>query len=106
MIPDLPPNISVEASLNFYDKLITQYESMSSGHKVWYTHKREHNLNCWICDILLLCRKLERELEMVISKSTLDTSDMASQELNSLNLNYNEEENVTNGNIDNSERSE
>ncbi len=91
MIPELPPNISVEASLKFYDTLITQYESMSDGYKIWYTHKREHGLNCWICDLLLLTRKLERELEMYISKSTLDTSDMASQELNSLSLNYNEE---------------
>ncbi len=100
MIPELPSNISVEACLSFYDKLITQYESMSDGHKIWYTHKREHGLNCWICDLLLLCRKLERELESYISKSTLDTSDMASLELNSLILN-NEEENVSGNTGDN-----
>ncbi len=100
MIPELPSNISVESCLSFYDKLITQYESMSDGHKIWYTHKREHGLNCWICDLLLLCRKLERELEMYISKSTLDTSDMASQELNSLILN-NEEENEIDGSNEN-----
>ncbi len=94
MIPTLPPSISVDEYLNFCDKLITQYESMSSGHKIWYTHKRENGLNCWICDVLLLARQLERECERIYSKSTLDTSDMASQELNSLNLNYNEEENV------------
>ncbi len=99
MIPTLPPEISEEATLKFYDTLITQYESMSEGHKIWYTHKREHGLNCWICDLLLLSRKMERELEAVISKSTLDTSDMASPEINSLNLNYNEEEN---GSTDNS----
>lgn len=99
MIPDLPPNISVEACLKYYDTLITQYESMSEGHKIWYTHKREHGLNCWICDLLLLCRKLEAECERLYSKSTLDISDMASQELNSLILN-NEEENVS-GNTSN-----
>ncbi len=100
MIPELPPGISVDACLKFYDTMITQYESMSDGHKIWYTHKREHGLNCWICDLLLLCRKLERELESYISKSTLDTSDMASQELNSLILN-NEEENVSGNTGDN-----
>ncbi len=92
MIPELPPSLGAEEVLHFYDTLITQYESMSEGHKIWYTHKREHGLNCWICDLLLLTRKLERECEMYLSKSTLDTSDMASQELNSPILNKYESE--------------
>ena len=48
LIPELPPSMSQEEVLKFYDSLITQYETMSQAHKMWYTHKRESGLNCRI----------------------------------------------------------
>jgi len=76
MIPELPPQMSEDQVVDFYDKLITQLEARAYIHTRWFTHKGSGGSMCWICDLVEVARKLERELEAYISKSALDYHDV------------------------------
>ncbi len=39
---------------------ITALESLSEGHKIWFTHKNPYG--CWICDSLMLLRIIIDEI--------------------------------------------
>ncbi len=71
MIPDLPPSVSDEERLDFYDKLLSNLEDQSTIHLNWHTHKQNPSV-CWICDIPILARKMLYIIDKNISKSTLD----------------------------------
>lgn len=58
MIPDTPPGSSLGDIIDYYDKVLSFLESRSQLHETWYTHKNSKGAFCWICDLLLLCRKL------------------------------------------------
>ncbi len=75
MIPDLPPTMDEVDVVHFYAKCLTALESRGYHHTQWFTHKGSGGSLCWICDLFLLARKLEGELEAVISKSALDFYD-------------------------------
>ncbi len=71
MIPELPPNTEDIDALDFYDKLLGNYEEQSSVHEKWHTHTNNPSV-CWICDILMLSRKVLYLTEKYLSKSSLD----------------------------------
>jgi len=71
MIPDLPPSVSDEERLDFYDKLLSNLEDQSTIHLNWHTHKQNPSV-CWICDIPIIARKILYIVDKNISKSPLD----------------------------------
>ncbi len=71
MIPDLPPSVSDEERLDFYEKMLSNLEDQSTIHCNWHTHKQNPSV-CWICDIPILARKVMYIADKLLSKSTLD----------------------------------
>ncbi len=71
MIPDLPPSVSDEERLDFYEKMLSNLEDQSTIHTNWHTHKQNPSV-CWICDIPILARKVMYIADKNLSKSTLD----------------------------------
>ncbi len=79
MIPDLPPSVSDEERLDFYDKMLSNLEDQSTIHTNWHTHKQNPAV-CWICDIPILARKVMYIADKNISKSPLDIETELSSE--------------------------
>lgn len=61
---------------------ITILEQLAGPHIAWYTHKNP--FSCWICDLLVLCRRYEQILEdmesLIGSKSPLDLMNESSDQ--------------------------
>ncbi len=71
MIPDLPPNVSDEAYLEFYHQLAGNLSDQSTIHMNWHTHRQNPSV-CWICDYYNLMIKVLALADRNISKSALD----------------------------------
>ncbi len=82
MIPDLPKSVTDEDALAFYSDLLSSLEDQSTIHVNWHTHKNNPAV-CWICDIPICARKIAYLVEQYITKSPLDTADIAESELDS-----------------------
>lgn len=57
MIPDVPEGCTFEASLKFYEDLLSNNEDQGVVHIHWHTH-RQNPAICWICDRAILCHKI------------------------------------------------
>ncbi len=79
MIPELPKNTEDIDALDFYDKLLGNYEDQSVIHEKWHTHANNPSV-CWICDVLMLARKVLYLTEQYLSKSALDNETSVSHD--------------------------
>ncbi len=90
MIPYLPegtPDRSVPA---FYTQILENLTMRCGHHETWHTHKKDPSV-CWVCDLLELTKISVREMEMLISKSALDSmnEDLGNRDLAEESVNYN-----------------
>lgn len=95
MIPELPETVTLEERLDFYNQLIARLTDQSSVHVHWFTHKGNPSV-CWICDLVTLSMKILDDVDVFLSKSTVDkeTSQVHEDESDSEieeDLNYDEE---------------
>ncbi len=79
MIPDLPKSCSQEERLDFYSKLLGNLDDQSAIHSNWHTH-RQNPSTCWICDLLIISKKILYVADSFLSKSVLDIETELSSE--------------------------
>jgi len=96
MIPDLPEEMSDEATLSFYDTISGNLSDQSTVHVHWWTH-RQNPAVCWVCDYPILVSKILDVAQRIITKSTVDirTSKSQEEDSNSGIENYNVDEERT-----------
>lgn len=58
------PGESMPEYVRRIDYEVSHFENQSSSHLGWHTHNDKRNAGeCWICNIIVLCRILWAELE-------------------------------------------
>ncbi len=92
MIPTLPNGMTDINKLDFYDKLLGNYQDQATVHIKWWTH-RQNPAVCWICDLITLTQKIMYITERFCTKSTVDMETDSSLEDDSIS------ESETNDNV-------
>jgi len=58
--PAWPLPANPEEAYEFLNELRGKLDYAATGHRTWYTHKRDNGMYCWICDYdLALARALD-----------------------------------------------